>query len=477
VGLLALFIGIAIILVAFIFRDEEVSIYSERLFVSGLIIIFFSIGVVRMSLYDERDELARFVGEKIEYRAIVSDEPEMKDVTQRFRISIRDAYGEDVRADVLVIGNRYPEYRYGDELRLVGMLRPPENFEVYEGGPIFDYVSYLRKDGIHYIMYRPKIEKIGEDRGSLILSTLYRVKSAFSASVEDVMSEPESSLALGLVTGDKSSLGKDVLEDFRRAGLSHIIVLSGYNVTIVAESLMKVFSYISVRVAPLLGVFSIILFALMTGASATTVRASIMALLVIFSKRISRRYDVSRALIFAAFIMVLHNPQILVFDVSFQLSVLATIAIIYIAPLVGERLTFITERYMLRDVVSATVSTQIFVLPYILHVMGTLSLVSIFSNSLVLSFVPFAMFSGFVTGLTGLISTTLAIPLGWVSDIVLAYIIKVAHISASLPFSAIHVSLPLFATLGMYGLFTFFLVRIYKRRSSRGDERQMKVFF
>jgi competence protein ComEC len=475
--LLVIGIGCAFVGATFLLRSSEIPVYFQKLFIGGLVLIFVGVGMFRMNVNDESDELARFVGNKIEYIATVSDEPEMKDITQRFRARITHVDSNSVSQEVLIIGNRYPEYRYGDELRLVGTLRPPENFEVYEGGPIFDYISYLYKDGVRYVMYRPKIEKIGESGGNPVLAFLYSVKRVFSESVENVMNEPESSLVLGLLAGDKSSLGTDILDEFRRAGLSHIIVLSGYNVTIVAESLMKTFSYVSIPLSPFLGVFSIILFALMTGASATTVRASIMALLVIFSKRIARRYDVSRALVFAAFLMVVHNPQILVFDVSFQLSVLATVAIIYIAPLIRNHLTFITERFMLRDVVAATLGTQLFVLPYILHVMGTLSLVSIFSNILVLPIVPVAMFSGFITGIVGLVSSLIAIPLGWISNILLAYILEVTHISASFPFSAINVSVPLFATVILYILFVLFLVRVYKKRSSRRDERSVRIFF
>lgn len=473
--LLGLLIGLLLVVLSLIFRMDGELASFEYLYIVGLTLSFLSIGMFRMSMDVSEDRLLPFVEQKTEYSAVVVSEPEMKDITQRFIVRISSAGDTLVEGRVLVIGNRYPEYVYGDRLKIVGTLKQPENFEVYAGGPTFDYVSYLYKDGVRYTMYRPKIEKVGEGGGNPVVSTLYSVKNRFSQSIERTVSEPESSLLLGLLTGDKTSLGKDVLDDFRRSGLSHIIVLSGYNVTIVAESLMRAFSYVSVALSPIFGVLSIILFAVMTGASATTVRASIMALLFIFSRRISRRYDVSRALLFAAFLMVMHSPRILVFDVSFQLSVLATIAIIYVAPLVRVHLSWVTERYMLRDIISATIGTQIFVLPYILHVMGTLSLVSIASNTLVLPLVPLAMFSGFITGMVGLISPFFAMPLGWLSDIILAYIVKVAHVSASLPFATIHLSLPLSATIVLYLVFGFLLFRIYRKRSSETDDRSLRV--
>ena len=457
-------IGGVFIIVSFIFRGDEGVLFSKKICILGLIIVFTSVGMLRVDLNNKTDELSQYQGEKIEYRGIVSSLPDTKDTTERFIVHISKASDSIVSEDVLVISNRYPEYKYGDEIVFTGILKLPENFETYSGGPIFDYVSYLYKDGVRYIMYRPKIEKVGENMGNPIVAGLYSLKRNFSDSVERVVNEPESSLLLGLLIGDKASLGKDILDDFRRAGLSHIIVLSGYNVTIVADNLMKAFSYVSISASPFLGAISIIFFALMTGASATTVRASVMALLLILSKRVSRRYDVSRALIFAAFLMVLHNPRILLFDVSFQLSVIATIAIIYVAPIIRFRITWVTERFALRDVISTTVGTQILVLPYILHVMGTLSLVSIVSNILVLPVVPLAMFSGFVTGIVGFISPLLSVPLAWISDIVLGYIIEVTHLSASLPFASLNLSLPLSATVMMYLLFIVFLFRFYKKR-------------
>ena len=138
--------------------------------------------------------------------------------------------------------------------------------------------------------------------------------------------------------------------------------------------------------------------------------------------------------------MIIINPKILVFDISFQLSFLATIAIIYVAPILKPKLTFVTEKFALRETISSTVSAQIMVLPLILYKMGLLSLVALPANILVLAFIPTVMLTGFLTGMVGFIWLPMSLPFAWISWIILAYIIGISNFFASLPFSTINIS-------------------------------------
>src|SRR5690606_38185089 len=133
------------------------------------------------------------------------------------------------------------------------------------------------------------------------------------------------------------------------------------------ENLVKAFSFLPRSLGLASGAGSIVLFAIMTGASATTIRASIMALVVILARGAGRRYDVTRALTFAAVLMVAENPRILAFDIGFQLSFLATLALIFVSPLVSDRLSFVSERFQLREILSTSISTQLFTAPFILY--------------------------------------------------------------------------------------------------------------
>ena len=242
------------------------------------------------------------------------------------------------------------------------------------------------------------------------------------------------------MVGAKQSLGDELQEDFRKTGIIHIVVLSGYNVTIVAEAIMRFFAFLPHMFSLSLGAISIIFFAILTGGSATIVRASMMALFVLLARATGRTQTITRALFIAGFLMLLHNPKILVFDSSFQLSFTATLALIYLAPKIEKHFHLLPTRFQLREFAVATVATQIFVLPMILYKMGTLSLVALPVNLLILVFVPITMLFGFITGMLGFVSTIISLPFAFITNALLTYQLKVVDIFASLPVAAIEIN-------------------------------------
>lgn len=438
------------------------ALFKIRFLVYAASAVFCLLGFVRMELAKAGEHLLDIhIGEKVEFQGVVCDAPSVKET------SLRSCFEPDGSPDrVLVVSGRYPEFAYGDRLSISGKLELPKDFDSYEGGPRFDYVSYLAKDDIRYVMYRPKIEKLAEGRGSLVKSLLVSWKGAFVEKIEGTFTEPQSSLLGGILIGEKGSLPKDVTEDFKASGLQHILVLSGYNVTIVAESFMKMFSFLPLALGRCLGAASILFFALFTGAAATTVRASIMALVVLLSRSTARRYDVSRALALAAFAMVLHDPMILSSDVSFQLSFIATLGLVYVAPLVHDRLGWVTERMNIREIVASSIGTQVLIAPFLMHVMGSVSLVSLVSNIFVLPVIPLSMLSGFIAVASGVVSDSAAVVLSWIAQVPLTYIIFVADTSAKIPFASVNMTMSAFALVVSYIIIIFFLSIAWKRRNS-----------
>ncbi len=138
----------------------------------------------------------------------------------------------------------------------------------------------------------------------------------------------------------------------------------------------------------------------------------------------------------AGFLMVLHNPMIVAFDPSFQLSFVATLGLITISPLLEKYFLWVTPRFGARDIVLATLSTQIMVLPLLLSMTGMFSVVALPANLLILPVVPFAMLFGFVTSLIVFVATSMAIPFAWITTLLLWYQLMVAKFFGALPFSS-----------------------------------------
>lgn len=450
----------AIVFIYKYFADEEVKQVSVLVSIFLASLLF---GLLRMHFSDinKTSTLNIFENKSISAFGKVVSEPDVREgdtkLTVKLSSIIYDNKTYEANERVLVSVPIYPEYQYGDKLNLKLLLVSPKNI-ISEDGRIFDYRGYLRVRGIWYTGRFASISLISSGNGNPIKSLLFKTKKAFTRSINNALPEPESSLLAGLILGTKQSLGKDLLSDFQRSGVSHLVVLSGYNIAIVAESIMSMFSFLPKNLSFGFGAVSIILFIILSGGGASAWRAGIMVLVALFAKRFNRDYKASRALGFAVVIMLAPNPLLLAFDPSFQLSILATIGIVFISPIIEPKLKNITNRFGFREIISSTIATQITVLPFLIYSTGLVSLVSLPINILVLGAVPLTMFLGFITGALGIISFYLSFIPAIFTYILLKYQLIIIHIGSGLSFGAI--KLPAFS-LGVLLLIYFLVFALY----------------
>lgn len=444
---------------------------SSGILLCAFLLSFFTLGIVRYHISDLKKGdrvLESLIAKKVLIEGVITEEPDERENNIKLTVNFEKAFvGEEilkVKSRGIITADFYPKFHYGDKITLVGTLEKPENF-TSDLGKEFNYIAYLAKDGIYYSMFRPTIKLISSGEGNFLKEKIFAFKELFLKKITKVIPEPEASLSGGLLLGTKQSLGTETLDDFRRVGLIHIVVLSGYNITIVAEFFMKFLAlFLSRTFAGVFGIVGIILFAVMTGAGATVVRASLMVILVIVAKLSGRTYDVTRALFLAGFIMLLLNPKILIFDPSFQLSFTAMLGLVHVSPIASRYLKFFPERFDFRELAASTLATQIFVLPLILYMMGNLSLVALPVNLLVLVFVPITMLMSFVTGAIGFIFSTVSIPFGFLAYLLLAYIIRVVELFAKLPFASVTIPhFPLWLMIIVYMLYGYFLWKMSKK--------------
>lgn len=454
------FLGAVLVLLSFWAKNRQIFALS------ALLLIAISFGIIRYDIKDNQTDLSFFenkINSSVKVEGIVVDEPDEREKYTRLVV-------ESSEVKILVYANHYPEFQYGDKVTVSGVLKKPNNFS-----DDFDWVSYLEKDEIYFEIFYPEIELISSGNGNWIKQNLFLLKNKFLDSLSLVIPEPHSSFMGGLTVGAKQSIPKDLQEDFRKTGIIHIVVLSGYNITLVADTIMRFFSFLPGIFGISLGMLSIALFAIMTGASATIVRASIMAILVLLARATGRVNEITWALFLTAFLMIMHNPKILYFDVGFQLSFLATLALIWVAPHVKDKMQFIPKKFQLREIASATVATQIFVLPFLLYKMGLFSVVSLPVNLLVLIFVPMTMFFGFITGGLGMISAALSVPFGWISYVFLQYELWVVDFFANLPLASFLVEKFSFVWVILvyilYGLIIYKFKMLAMRKPTKGSAK------
>lgn len=383
------------------------------------------------SWFTGQSDLEQQVNQKVVIEGTIVREPDIRASTQHLYVKVEDE-------TVLVTTDRYGRYKYGDRVGVTGELAKPQVFET-DLGRTFNYPGYLKAQGVNYLVRYAKVEYKSGGHGNWLVGSLLQFKLHFMNSIEAVIAEPAVSLGEGLLLGVKQALGDKWEAVFRKTGIIHIVVLSGYNVSLVVIFVMYVLSYLlPYRIRLLVGVVAIICFALLVGLSATVVRASLMAAFILLARFTGRTYTIMRGLMLAGLAMLLINPYLLPYDVGFQLSFLATMGLLLLAPHIDRLVSFVPAIFG-REFLVATVATQIFVMPLLLYQIGQFSVVSVMVNVLVLPMVSVAMFLTFITGLLGFLSNTLALPVAYLAQLSLNYILVVAEWFANLPFAAYNV--------------------------------------
>ncbi len=420
----------------------------------SLAILFFALGALRMDfavLNSTNSALEEMVGSEVTLEGIIWREPEARQNSTH--LYIKTDYG-------LVLSLAFPgeEWSYGDRVLVEGVLEKPEAFET-DLGRTFNYPGHLLARGVAYTVPRAKVERLSSREAYGFIGRILDLKHAFMKNLELLMPEPQVGLSEGLLLGVKRALGEDLETVFRKTGIIHIVVLSGYNVMIVVTFILYVLGRLfGRRLSVTFGLVAIVLFAILVGLSATVVRASIMASLLLIMGLTGRVYLVLRGLLLAGFIMLLWNPYSLAFDVGFQLSFIATLGLILVAPDLEERLRVMPSTFGAREFLVATLATQLFVLPLLLYQIGEFSVVAVIVNVLVLPMVPVAMLLTFLTGMVAFVSMSLATPLAFVTHLSLTYIIGVAEWFSVLPFASFTVpAFSFWLVLLGYTLITFLL--------------------
>ncbi len=431
--------------------------------INFIIIIVLLLAILIRSYFvfqnDRESIISKYAKQSVIVMGSIIDEPLTKDFTKTFTVRTRTINDDQTDISIRVQTDRYLEYKYGQSIKLVGKISVPFNFES-NGGRTFDYINFLLKDGIYFEMKKPKIETLNEEEGRAITKALFDIKQGFLENIKKTLGEPHAALAGGLVVGEKSALGKELLEDFRRAGLIHIVVLSGYNITIVADSIRRILSFLPRNIGIILGGLGIVAFGILVGGGATVVRSCIMAVIALLGSLLRKDYNVKKALFTAAALMIIQNPLILPYDPSFQLSFLATLGLILLSSPIENRLGFITEKFGIRSLVASTLATQIFVSPYILYMMGQLSIIGIVVNILVLPIIPATMLFVSLTGLLGFISENISQVFAWISHILLSYELFMVKLFANLPIASI--DLPKFSFWIVVGFYASYFVALFK---------------
>ena len=418
----------------------------------------------------------------------IVDEPDVRDqyINYRLRAETLTPVDEDsrpIRGIVLVRAPRYPEYNYGDTLSLSGRLEIPPVFDT------FSYQEYLARQGIHTMMRRPQITLLEAQAGFSLKAAIYRFKARAQGVINRILPEPQAALLNGILLGLRSSIPQDLYDQFNATGTSHVIVISGSNITLVVAILLLAGKLIVGRVQAIwLAGTGVILYTIMVGADPAVTRASIMGLILVGAVYFGRSNDAGNALFAAGLVMTAINP-LAVWDVGFQLSFLATLGLIALVPVLerGSDALFwglpVQSQLhslggLLKDTLLVTLAAQIIVTPLLIYHFERLSLISLLANLLVVPAQPAVMAFGGLATIAGLVYLPLGNLLGWLAWLPLTWTTLIVQWMARFSWAQVAIPRPpIWLILLMYaaiGAAVWWLSHPLERRRFPGKTSQLK---
>ena len=443
----------------------------------GFCLVFLILGILRFQSFESGILKARvqdFSGRKASVIGRIISEPDKRPTYTNLKVRIIEASVFDKNSSVpkdagvlsgsvaLAMAGNYPEFFYGDKIKLEGKLQLPEQIDS------FNWPGYLAKEGVSWQISYPKIEFLGNEKSwqENIFFNILSFKKKIEEPIHKNISSKEASLLSGLLFGDLSLMSKEFKQKMSIAGLSHITAVSGMNVIILSGIIMSLLVALGLwrQQAFWWALLSLWVFVALVGFPASAVRAGIMASLLLWAQYLGRQNMAWRAMIFAAVIMLALNPLLLRYDVGFQLSFLAVCGLVFISPILKEYFKFIPDKkfFGLKEILSQTFSAQIITLPVLIYNFGCFSLVAPLANILVVPLLPLIMALGAVFIIVSMLCPFLGWLFSWPSSLLLFYCTAIVDFCSKLPFASLGLKLFWPWLLIFYALIFFWIFKWQK---------------
>lgn len=413
---------------------------------------------------------------------VVSGEPDIRDRSIQLRVSAESLTNDTgfrrVEGTVLVNVFRFPEITYGSRLQITGnLLTPPESEE-------FSYKDYLERQRIYSVMDFPNVQVLEENVGNPFYAAIFRFKARAQAAINEILSDPQAALLSSILLGNDNGFTRTLNEEFRAVGLTHLIVVSGFQVTIVAGIVLQAADPLfGRRNAVWVTSAALVAYMLLVGAGVSVIRATIMGIAYLIGSRLlGRPNSTIGALMGAALVLTAYNPLVL-WDVGFQLSFAATLGLILYGTALDNWGVRVLRRAVGADTVLYTilsipwramlvsVSAQILVTPIIMYTFERVSLLlSLPANALVVPAQPPIIFLGGLATVIGMFVVPLGQVLGWFAWIFLTFTLEVIHILAPLasrlPIGGGISASTVFVVYALIAAISWFLLQELERRQA-----------
>ena len=374
---------------------------------------------------------------------------------------------KEVKGRVMVFIPRLVEVDYGDRIKLSGRLEYPELFNG------FNWSRHLANEGIYSVMFSPWVTVIEENQGSLLMTKLYSLNSFFQEKINRLVPYPESTILSAMLLGNQGEIPDKINDSFRQTGIGHILSISGMHITLISIIIFWFILSLGLwrKQAFILTSLFLFFFILMVGAPPPAIRAGIMGFLFLLAQYFGRAYSFQNAIIAAAALILIFNPLSLFYDISFQLSFISVLAMLWLFPIfqhyVFQKTKLKTEKRpflaFFLNTFLISLAILLFLGPLTAYYFNNFPIISPLSNFLAIPFSSLILFFGIIFLLASLIFLPLAAILGNIVYILIYLMIYLNNFLANIPFlGAFQFYVSLHFLIIYYIILLFFIFKLKK---------------
>lgn len=453
--------------------------FIKRFFIPTNIFLLLCIILIGILFYELHSRflysksLLKYLGDEVLLIGNITEPPQISENKISLIILVDRLIANEVEHKInglvqINVKNNLIPFKYGDRIKVIGKLKIPSILR-NPGG--FDYQKYLLRRKILAIIWvdDKNIIKLGRGYANPILTASYNLRDRISRIISDTVSDKLfacASFLKGVLLGIRCVLPEEIRSQFMDTGTIHILAISGLHVGLIGLIFFFIFhklARLSQKTSSIFTLLILIIFAIMTGATPATVRATIMATTIIVGRIIDRDTDIYNNLALAGLIILLQNPLTL-FDIGFQLSFLATFSLLYLTPLLEPKLWFL-PRY-LASLVCVSIAVEIGICPLLILYFNKLPLVTILANIVVIPLLGVILVLGLAMVFVGIIFMPLANLIGMINYYVISGLLISVSFFAHFPYAYLYLPSLSFPFISSYYLCLWAISR-HKKIGSR----------
>lgn len=430
-----------------------------------------------------RNSLAR--QESINNIGIVISNKEEKQYYNKYKI---ETIINNKKMKFYISTNKNLKLEYGDEISFNGTFQKPQEQRNYKG---YDYSQHLKQIKIYGTIKCTSVKILRKQQGNKIFLISNKISNRVIENVKRVLKEQEAPILLGVMLGDKNDIDSEMQDNFRNASMSHILAVSGMHISYIVLGLTRIGKkLIGKRYTEILSIFILIFYMLITNFTPSVTRAGIMSILMISSKLFYRKNDILTSVSIALLFTLIYNP-FLIQNLGFQLSYGGVLGIVLFNKSILKILKSINiknkiYKYKIRpkikkqldkviEIISISISVQLFIIPIILYNLNTLNLYFLISNLILSVFIGPVIIIGFLFITIALINLKIASFFLGVVELCIKILTTISQIG-KIPFSKIYISTPnIFSILNYYLVIGITLLTFYIYLAKKTNKTQIRT--